>query len=182
MEKQNQIDKIKLEYDLYEVDKISSLEYVDQGIMTFLDEIDVLRNVINVEKNQNRRMKLRANRLGKFAPKCGCLDIWYYEQEAEFLKKQTGILNSYYDQLDQIYSGLNDDNYQELFRLMCFARKKNLEYEESVKEERKCIKISVTGEGFERVFPPEESEAFNDFFASALSAATNIEKVEKVKK
>lgn len=182
MEKAKQLEKIQLEYDLFEVDGDVTLGRVFTMISTNTEEVDVARSLIDLEKRRNRRRRFISSVLGKHAERFGYLDSWYYDMDDSYLDKKSVVLDKYYSQLNDFWSALNDNNTQEIYRLMSFTRAKNRGYRLTIEEERQCIKKSANGEEFERPVVTDNFNTFNEWFEGALEKASYTQNVEKVKK
>lgn len=182
MEKAKQLEKIQLEYDLFEVSEEPTLGRVFSMISTNTEEVDVARSLIELEKKRNRRRRFLSGVLGKHAERFGYLDSWYYDMDDSYLDKKSEVLNMYYKQLNSFWSSLSDDNIQEIYRLMAFTRSKNREYRVAIQEERECIKKSATGEEFERTVIADDAITFNEWFEGAIEKVSYAQNVEKVKK
>ena len=113
MEKAKQLEKIQLEYDLFEVDEDITLGRVFTMISTNTEEVDVARSLIDLEKRRNRRRRFISSVLGKHAERFGYLDSWYYDMDDSYLDKKSVVLDKYYSQLNDFWSALNDNNTQE---------------------------------------------------------------------
>ena len=85
MEKSRIMEDFQMEFELlYCGNKNMSLNYVLNELFENLEEVDVARGVIDLERKRNRRRKFLSGVLGKHAAKFGYLDGWYYD--AEFTK------------------------------------------------------------------------------------------------
>lgn len=182
MEKAKQLEKIQLEYDLYEVDGDVTLGRVFTMISSNTEEVDVARSLIDLEKKRNKRKRFLSGLLGKHAEKFGYLDPWYYDMDDSYLDKKSDVLDMYYSQLNSFWSALDDNNFQEIYRLMSFTRTKNRGYRLTIQEERECIKISAEGKEFDRPVVGDNATVFDEWFEGALEKASYTQNVEKVKK
>lgn len=182
MEKSKEVEKFQLEFDLYSCGNVGPIERTISSMFLTLEEIDVARSVIDLDRRRNRRRRFLSNTLGKHAEKFGYLDPWYYDMDDGYLAKQEEILDVFHQQINDIYREIDDDNYPEVYRLLSFTEDKNKGFIAAVKEERRCIKASASGDAFERTLPKEDPKAFQEWFKGALEAASYVENVEKVRK
>lgn len=182
MEYGKEKEVLQLEYDLYEVRKVDSAGKVASTLNVNLEEVDVMRSYVVLEKKRNRRRKFISSKLGKYAERFGYFKPSVYDADDAELDKKGIYLDIYYDQLNAIRSKINEDNFQELFRLMSFTRKKNRDIRTLVEQRRECWKSSEVVDSSE--FPKSRPlmDAFGEWFSETLPKASYVERVEKVKK
>lgn len=176
------VDKFQLEFDLYETKKDFSFGYAHNEIFRNLEEVDVARSFIDLEKKRNRRRRIISGILGKHAERFGYFDPYYYDMDDACLDRKRETLDVYYGQLNSVHSEIDDENFVEVFRLMSFARRKNRDFRLSIEEEREAIRKSASGEEVDIPAPTHEFKAFNEWFGPALENASYVERVENVKK
>lgn len=182
MERKEQLEMIQLEFDLYEGRNVKTSGSVASTAYLNLEEVDVARSYIELEKKRNKRRRFLSGVLGKHAERFGYLDAWYYDRDDEYLDQKNASLNTYYCQIDAIFARINEDNFAELDRLMSFTRAKNKEYRTLIQRDRDLVRNSANGEEFERESSNFDIEAFNEWFKGALAKASYTQSVEKVKK
>lgn len=182
MENIVEVGKIQLEYDLYEVRSVSSAGKVAKELNDNLEEVDVARSYISLEKKRNRRRKFLSSKLGKYADRFGYYKQEVYDADDAELDKKSVYLDIYYDQLNDIRSEINDDNFQELYRLMSFTRKKNRDIRVRIEQRRECWRTSEVVDSSEFPKTRSDMDAFSEWFSEALPKASYVERVEKVKK
>ncbi len=183
MEKSRIIEDFQFEFDyLYCGNKGLSIEFVLRSLFTNLEEIDVAKSVIDLEKKRNRRRKFLSNVLGKHAEKFGYLDPWYYDMDDGYLERKEELLGMYREQLNAFYGAIDDYNCSEVYNLMNFARYKNRFYRREVEQERENLK--GTAKGAEVCFekPGSNAEYFSEWFGEAIEKVCGTKAVEKVKK
>ena len=71
MENIVEVGRLQLEYDLYEVGSVSSAGKVASILSVNLEEVDVARSYVSLEKKRNRRRKFISSKLGKYADRFG---------------------------------------------------------------------------------------------------------------
>lgn len=182
MENIVEVGKIQLEYDLYEVGRVNSAGKVAREVYVNLEEVDVARSYVELEKKRNRRRRFISSKLGKYAESFGYYKPFVYDADDAELDKKSEYLDVYYEQLNDIRSELNDDNFQELYRLMSFTRKKNRDIRVEVERRRESWRNGEVADSSE--FPKTRSamETFSEWFSETLPKASYVERVEKVKK
>lgn len=175
-------EKIQLEYDLYEVGKVSSAGRVAGILNVNLEEVDVARSYIDLEKKRNRRRRFISSKLGKHAERFGYSKPLLYDLDDVELDKKREYLDIYYEQLNDIRSEINEDNFQELYRFMSFTRKKNRDFRVVVEQRREMWKNGTATEAYHLPDTREAVEVFGEWFSETLPKVSYVEKVEKVKK
>lgn len=175
-------EALQLEYDLYEVANVESAGKVAGTFNINLEEVDVARSFVDLEKRRNRRRRFISSKLGKHAARFGYYKPLVYDFDDVELDKKREFLDIYYNQLNDIRSEINDDNFQELYRLMSFARRKNRDIRVMIEQRREGWKTGGAAEA--SGFPNARSamEAFEEWFSETLPKASYVERVEKVKK
>lgn len=182
MENIKEVDKIQLEYDLYETVEVDTLGRMVNILFGNLEEVDVSRSYIELEKKRNHRRRIISGVLGKHAGRFGYLDPYYYVMDDMYLERKSRALDKYYDQLNDIHHEINYDNFQELFRLMSFTGRKAREYRIGIDKEREVLKKHAMGEDIADTVPLDDGKKFGEWFGGALVEASRYERVEKVKK
>ena len=182
MENIVEVGRLQLEYDLYEVGSVSSAGKVASILSFNLEEVDVARSYVSLEKKRNRRRKFISSKLGKYADRFGYYKPEVYDADDAELDKKSEYLDIYYDQLNDIRSEINEDNFQELYRFMSFTRKKNRDIRVLVEQRRECWKSGDVADSSE--FPKTRGamEELSEWFSETLPKASYVERVEKVKK
>ena len=176
------VEKFQLEFDLYETRKDFSLGGVSRELYRNLEEVDVARSFVDLEKSRNKRRRFISGVLGKYAERFGYFDAHYYDMDDAFLDRKRAMLDVYYGQLHSISSRLNNDNFTELYRFMSFTRRKNRDFRVLVEAERDALKKCASGEDVEIPASSNEHEQFNEWFAGALEKVSYTERVVKEKK
>ena len=175
-------EKLQLEYDLYEVGNVSSTDRVATCLNVNLEEVDVARSFVDLEKRRNRRRRFISSKLGKYADTLGYYKPLTFDFDDAELDKKCEFLGIYYDQLNDIRSEINDDNFQELYRFMSFTRKKNRDIRVMIEQRRECWKNG--NKDGEQQLPDAQAamEVFREWFSETLPKVSCVERVEKVKK
>ena len=182
MSKNNQVEKIQLEYDLYRGRSVSSIEGAINALFLNLEEVDVARSYIALEEKRNARKRFLSSILGKHAARFGYLDPYYYDMDDSYLERKKDVLDSYYRQLNDIYGNIDENNFREMFRLMGFTRLKNKEFRVGIQSERDTFLALASNDTAEECKYVNEEDAFNAWFKGAVEVASYTESVEKVKK
>lgn len=183
MEKQRIMEDFQMEYELlYCGNKNMSLNYVLHQLFENLEEADVAKGVIELERKRNRRRKFISGVLGKHAEKFGYLDAWYYDADDKYLDRKAELLAEYYDQLNSFYGAIDEYNCTGVFNLMNFARFKNRFYRREVQEKREKLKDYEVGFEIDCNKPRENSSDFAEWFFVALDKVCGVKAVEKIKK
>lgn len=182
MENIKEVDKIQLEYDLYETGEVDTVGRMINILFGNLEEVDVSRSYIELEKKRNRRRRIISDVLGKHAERFGYLDPYYYVMDDMYLDRKSRVLDRYYEQLNDIHHEIDDDNFQELFRLMSFTGRKAREYRIGIDKEREVLKKHAMGEDVADTVSLDDGKKFGEWFGGALAEASHYERVEKVKK
>lgn len=183
MEKSRIMEDFQMEFELlYCGNKNMSLNYVLNQLFENLEEVDVARGVIDLERKRNRRRKFLSGVLGKHAVKFGYLDGWYYDADDIYLDRKAELLSEYYEQLNSFYGAIDEYNCTGVFNLMNFARFKNIFYRREIQEKREKLQDYEVGYEIDCNKSRENSSNFAEWFVGALDKVCGIKAVEKVKK
>ena len=183
MEKQRIMEDFQMEFELlYCGNKNMSLNYVLHQFFENLEETDVMRGVIELERKRNRRRKFLSGVLGKHAEKFGYLDAWYYDADDKYLDRKAELIENYREQLNAFYGAIDEYNCTDAFNLMNYARYKNVFYRRDVEEKRKQLKDYEVGFDVDFNRPAATAEYFPEWFFGALEKVCGVKAVEKVKK
>lgn len=183
-----QLEKIKLEYDLFEAkdsDKGYEIYNVFDFVLGCYDEMDDKKSDLTKEKSKNITCKKISNFLGSFSEKIGYKEAEFYDTANQFVDQQLDIVSRYEKHLTDFLIFLDKDNCFDIYRLAQFTQLKYLANMQRISDKRRSFPSYGNGQGtgiLKRKFVAPDHEAFNQFFKLALDAVTSVEKVEKVKK
>lgn len=181
---EEQLEKIRLEYELYDVEDVNSIDDLLSYLFDCLVETEYYREFIEASKSKNitRRKAVKLlGRLSKYIFTCSD-NLEYFDADDRLLDRQGEILDKFYGQLEQLNEKMSEDNFQDIYRLASFAASKYLSNNNSVHEERIMSLQRYNGKKVSGILSVDDSEVFDIFFNEALNMISLGEKIEKVKK
>lgn len=165
---EKQVEKISAEYCLYEPEEPESIDSVYDVILRGIDEAIHYKGIFEEERKKNKTRKTISRKLGPIARRVGFLRPEVYEADDGFIDLQEKMLDSYYEQITVAISDIDENNYQDINKLVLFARKKYLLNHISVEEQRKLAQLAAAGISFSRKREDEDSEAMSVFFDETM--------------
>lgn len=174
MTREERIEKLKLEYQLYEGSGISSLEEVLSFIDDSQDFFDDVLFAARKEKKVNKLRKVVSKTLGKRSSEFGYMAPVDYDIDNGLLQLEETICMGSNLFLQRLFDDVNDDNIEIVSQLVQFTQDKCEEDIARIENYRKIAKDNI---GYVAVSLFEKSlnfDAFGEFFDEAIIGATYV--------
>lgn len=152
--------KIKLEYELYELDDEEKATCIDDVFVYLLDEMsqnDSKRRSFEKQEEYNATRKRVSNVVRRAGRAFGLKESSFYDKDSEFIAWHLRMLDGYHNLLSIAIKDVNEDNYEAINHLCRFAYKKYFDNAKSVTELRRINLLGSEGTFMVRTLPDENS-------------------------
>ena len=180
MSKEGDLERFALEYSLFEVDEVSSLEDVNGYLEVFLDDLDEYSDTFKKEVKLNKLEKLRAKLSNYFDIFIGYEFPEYYDEDSKVVREEIKMVNLFIKAVNNMKKTINEDNFNDFYKLTRFIREKYYDYHNYLEKERSAVEMQYSGV-FMTVPIPYELNEFFDFINSEIKRISLNNSVEKKK-
>lgn len=182
MKKEKLTEKIKLEYDLFEVDHVYRIEHVFDMIGYSLRVANTDISYLSRVKNHNRRYRFISRLFGEDAVEYGLYKPDFYDKDNKLISLQSKIILEHRRRMNELFEILDEDNMQEVYRLGMFAMNKHYQNSVCMTGSRALLKCDGANYACMTLTMPMDEVGFQDFFDSELNKIKSIKAVEFSKK
>lgn len=180
MDENIKLEMVKTEYSLYETAEIASREDVFKKIYAEIAEAKGRREkLMEEDKDASVKLDLLKGYGDKVGEQVGIPDNSIVLDDMSYLSEQVRIVECYLTQLDSVFGVLNEENYQEVNKLVSFARYKYFKNYESVEELRGSAVDEAEEDTDQSAFSLENSQEVSAFIEEQLKELgenTNLRK------
>lgn len=183
MTKEERVEKLKIEYQLYECKEVYSLKDALFFIEDSQDFFDDVLFAAGKEKNVNKLRKVASIALGKRRKEFGYMPPVDYDIDNGLLQLEETICMGSTCLLQRLADRVNDDNVEVVSQLMHFTQDKCEEDVARIENYRKIARDDSIG--YVAVSWFEKSlnfDAFSEFFNEAIVDATYVANPKYTKK
>lgn len=174
------IEEIEKEYEefdgLYKTERLEELHaIIEQQILTMTEDANLIRK----EYKNNRRDKFFASIRNKFPIIFEEEEIDYYDDEIEFIVKQTCIADMLINQMQAILLYADETNFKELTKLLSFMvlyYQKNSDYIDSQID---ALEFKYKGFGYINNREEDNFMIVDEFFRKKINEYSDGNSVEK---
>ena len=180
MSKEEDLERFTLEYSLFNVEDVSSLEDVNGYIEVFLDDLDEYSDTFKREVKLNKLEKLRAKLSNYFDVFIGYEFPEYYDEDSKVVREEIKMVNLFIKVIDGMKKVISEDNFNDFYKLTRFIREKYYDYHNYLEKERSAVEMQFSGV-FMNVPIPFVLNDFFDFINVEIKRICLENSVEKKK-
>ena len=180
MSKEEDLEKLDIEYSLFEVDKIDSIDEVNGLYEVISDDIDEYDESFHIQIKDNKIRKRKALFSNYFAFFIGCDFPEYYDKDNEVLSMEVDLCKMFRKIVSKVHSSMNENNILEVFKLLNFVRDKYYDYIRYLERLRDGLELELSGASV--YFPkPFELDALKEFLDKEIKRISLNNSIEKKK-
>ena len=180
MSKEEDLEKLDIEYSLFEVDKIDSIDEVNGLYEVISDDIDEYDESFHIQIKDNKIRKRKAILSNYFAFFIGYEFPEYYDKDNEVLILEVDLCKVIKKMISSVYSSMNDNNVLDVFKLLNFIKDKFYDYIRYLERVRDGVELEMSG--ISAHFPkPFELDALKEFLDKEIKRISLTNNVEKKK-
>ena len=180
MSKEGDLERFALEYSLFEVDEVSSLEDVNGYLEVFLDDLDEYSDTFKKEVKLNKLEKLRAKLSNYFDVFIGYEFPEYYDEDSKAVREEIRMVSLFIKVVSNMRNSINEDSFNDFYKLTRFIREKYYDYHNYLEKERNAVEMQFSGV-FMNVPLPFVLNDFFDFINGEIKRISLNNSVEKKK-
>ncbi len=179
-----EINELKEEYSKYErkIDYVKTLEDFLAFITVSIDDLEEQQVDIIKEMKLNCKDQLSARIRNFFLSMFQIEEVDYYTEDNGILDEILTHITTYISYYHQLQMVANEENFQELTKLVDFLTDYYNEQNAYFESERDALEFKLKGFSFFDSRNQDNREVINDFFNHKLNEYTGEKAVEKQKK
>lgn len=180
MSKEVDLEKLDLEYSLFEVDEVKSKYEVNGFFEVLIDDIEEYDDSFRSQIKDNKIRKRKALFSNYFAFFIGYEFPEYYDKDNEVLFLEVDLCKVIKKMISSVYSSMNDNNILDVFKLHNFIKDKFYDYIRYLERVRDGVELEMSG--ISAHFPkPFELDALKEFLDKEIKRISLTNNVEKKK-
>lgn len=180
MSKEEDLEKLDIEYSLFEVDKIDSIDEVNGLYEVISDDIDEYDESFHIQIKDNKIRKRKALFSNYFAFFIGYDFPEYYDKDNEVLSMEVDLCKMFRKIVSKVHGSMNENNILEVFKLLNFVRDKYYDYIRYLERLRDGLELELSGASV--YFPkPFELDALKEFLDKEIKRISLNNSIEKKK-